>query len=994
MTKPPPRLLVALVFILILVMRVHHAWVSRFSTDADRDIAQLMCKHVAEGREWPVFFYGQSYMGSLEPLCGALFCKLFGTSSFTAALGTAIPSVLIALFTWLITRAMAGPWAALYAAAFFVTCSPAFSAYMANPRGGYSTSGALAVWCLYLGALMACREFRREPVPIWWYAALGLLAGAAWWTSAIVVSALVTAALMLLVGLRGRVFKLGILAGLGGFLVGAAPWLIWNAQNKWDSLSMSSSVGAVRFKDSVPWMLHRVWDVAGLGKPDWSPGLLAGLLLVLAVTGLVRPVRDAIRQKNVTPLFFIATVVVYTALFIATYVSSSFARIETLRYLLPLVPVLAILTGLVIDLFTRRLPWPIHVLVLIALISAQLVAGQYRLKTEDSQRANRTRAMDFGAQAKQAGYDAVFAWYGLHWINFASGEAVPVIDPNGERYVGYARQGLLAERPAWLSNPNGLSTFLQYTASPHQTSPSPLGGLIHSVLPPNDAWTLVDPSRIVRITAQDGTDLRELVADGNLTSKWRGDSSQQVPSEFVVQLNEPTTLRGLKLYSAEDAYPLYMAVDGRTDDDASWLEIQASHYVNGYHWSGPLIYWENLYYTVESRFEPVTVRALRIRFPPSPKRPSYRVRLAEITLLADDSTRTNTARVPPNREVEDLLAILREEGTTELLANRWVSDRLAALTSHVIRVRNSADLSRTLDDSPQDDVPIYTLCDLTRGTALLIPPGATATLEKRLEEFGYRVHGRDTSLGRLLLLNDPANAQVPGRGPMAWFGDILFAMGEPGDEMFYAQSLYEQSKRLRKVDPIAAQAALDSCLAADPKHVPALRDWLAQTGPEDARFAERKARLHQLTEPTHPASVRFSNGMRLEGCTVEPPVAPAGSTVTVYYYWRAPAEVKYDDLNVFVHFRNGRIIWQDDHPAFADLAQVRIQHQLVDTPLVVTRQMVIPEDAPPGSYDLVTGLIRKSVANRVMAFGRKASWNRSIRFQQVLVVTPPKNPPD
>ncbi len=98
----------------------------------------LMASHMAEGRAWPVFFYGQAYMGSLEPMLGALFCLLFGTSAFAVALGTGLSAFLLTLVAWRMARALAGPWAALYAAALFATVSPAFAAYMADPRGGYA----------------------------------------------------------------------------------------------------------------------------------------------------------------------------------------------------------------------------------------------------------------------------------------------------------------------------------------------------------------------------------------------------------------------------------------------------------------------------------------------------------------------------------------------------------------------------------------------------------------------------------------------------------------------------------------------------------------------------------------------------------------------------------------------------------------------------------------------------------------------------------------
>ncbi|MBU4429254.1 MAG: hypothetical protein KKE37_07875, partial [Verrucomicrobia bacterium] len=46
-------------------VRVFFAACFRFSMNSDYGIVALMAKHIVEGRDFPVFFYGQAYMGSL-----------------------------------------------------------------------------------------------------------------------------------------------------------------------------------------------------------------------------------------------------------------------------------------------------------------------------------------------------------------------------------------------------------------------------------------------------------------------------------------------------------------------------------------------------------------------------------------------------------------------------------------------------------------------------------------------------------------------------------------------------------------------------------------------------------------------------------------------------------------------------------------------------------------------------------------------------------------
>ena len=95
-------LLIGGLIVLGVVARVYKAWTIQFSPDSDHGVVYLMAKHMAEGRDFPAFFYGQPYMGSLEPACGALMCRLFGVSSFQVCLGTVLAGIALLplLYMW------------------------------------------------------------------------------------------------------------------------------------------------------------------------------------------------------------------------------------------------------------------------------------------------------------------------------------------------------------------------------------------------------------------------------------------------------------------------------------------------------------------------------------------------------------------------------------------------------------------------------------------------------------------------------------------------------------------------------------------------------------------------------------------------------------------------------------------------------------------------------------------------------------------------------
>src|SRR5438105_1564918 len=57
------------------------------TTNADEGTMGIMARHIAYNGEHPIFYYGQSYMGTREAYLGAAFFRLFGASLFTLRLG-------------------------------------------------------------------------------------------------------------------------------------------------------------------------------------------------------------------------------------------------------------------------------------------------------------------------------------------------------------------------------------------------------------------------------------------------------------------------------------------------------------------------------------------------------------------------------------------------------------------------------------------------------------------------------------------------------------------------------------------------------------------------------------------------------------------------------------------------------------------------------------------------------------------------------------------
>jgi hypothetical protein len=105
--------------------------------DSDQAVVGLMAKHLADGRAFPLFFYGQHYMLAVEPWLAAPFFKLFGASVATLKFPLLCVNIAVAvLLIWMLVRRFGlRPIEALVISIFFVIPPPLVSARLVEPQG-------------------------------------------------------------------------------------------------------------------------------------------------------------------------------------------------------------------------------------------------------------------------------------------------------------------------------------------------------------------------------------------------------------------------------------------------------------------------------------------------------------------------------------------------------------------------------------------------------------------------------------------------------------------------------------------------------------------------------------------------------------------------------------------------------------------------------------------------------------------------------------------
>ena len=160
--------------------------------DSDQAVVGLMAKNLADGRAFPLFFYGQHYMLAVEPWLAAPFFKAFGAS--VAALKFPLVCVNIAvagLLLWILVRKIELKVAdAFLISLFFIIPPPLVSARLVEPQGS-NIEPLLYVLIFWL--------LRNRPL------AFGLFAGFAFLHREFALYAI--AAVVLIDVLTGRAFR-------------------------------------------------------------------------------------------------------------------------------------------------------------------------------------------------------------------------------------------------------------------------------------------------------------------------------------------------------------------------------------------------------------------------------------------------------------------------------------------------------------------------------------------------------------------------------------------------------------------------------------------------------------------------------------------------------------------------------------------------------------------------------------------------------------------
>ena len=435
--------------------------------DADQAINGLMARHILLG-EFPIFFYGQEYCGSIEAYLVSTVFFLFGSSRFTLGLTVTLLSLFLVIFIYGLTALLLDRKTALVAALLTAFPSYYFVFHSVLARSAYMESTVLGVLLFISAARILYAQDRRPAQYVW----LGLLSGLGLWTHFLFVFYLTPVGLLLL--LKEKAFwrapkVLGYLAA--GLALGGLPLWVYNAIHPLATwVQLQHNPVHEPFADSlIAFFSVRLPELLGLRNsltnqyliPYFSSAaygiLLAGFIYLIAIRiqGVFQGVREhrgSVQGLDLLLIFIFSYPLIFSL--------SGFSANHTTRYLVPLYPALPILWAALFFHFKKRIPALSWFILLLVLGVNGYGLYQWCL-VFDPVKANKYQQKKMGDQALIAYLHNrglrevyVFDYWRAVPLTFDADEKIIFAQPYHDRFPFFTRLVDRSSRPAFLNTGN------------------------------------------------------------------------------------------------------------------------------------------------------------------------------------------------------------------------------------------------------------------------------------------------------------------------------------------------------------------------------------------------------------------------------------------------------------------------------------------------------------------------------------------------------------
>jgi len=341
--------------------------------NADEAVVALMARHITQGK-FPIFFYGQSYLGSLDAILVAGGFIIFGEYIWVIRLiqgllyaGTIVTTAAIGV------RIFGSRKVGLLGGLFLAVPTVNVALYTTASLGGYGEALLIGNLILLL-TLRIDKKFgyHRPEGGIVLYFLWGVLAGLGLWVFGLTLVYVVPAGIFLswkwIKRSSRRHYWQVVSTAVAGGLLGSAPWWIFALREGLSDLVMELSGSAIAGATQAPMLLQPLIHIYhfvlfgisvifGVRPPwgiEWLMIPLAPFMVVFGFTVFLhmgRSIREEMKNRGEKVLLISVPGVTFLG-----FIFTSFGADPSGRYFLPMAPFLALFAAdLILSLVEKRL---------------------------------------------------------------------------------------------------------------------------------------------------------------------------------------------------------------------------------------------------------------------------------------------------------------------------------------------------------------------------------------------------------------------------------------------------------------------------------------------------------------------------------------------------------------------------------------------------------------------------------------------------------------
>ena len=310
---------------------------------ADAIFIAKMAQDIVTGQNFPLIYYGQNYMGTIESWITAPLFYFTGPTWWGIGFAPIIVSTLGVFAFFLLGRSLADDRAGLFAAILWAVTPFSMMFYNITPRGPYPEIVCGSALALYF----AVEKIRGKKFSSSAGFAMGLILGLMLWTSVLSAPAIAVVLFFTLIADgRGVISKTNV-AGFIGFVVGGSLYLPQAIAAKGEkTLGIDFSILEKNAKALSNTIYESFLPYPAMNPPEWLFWTQNMVFAVLVISFLVMTIVTFfrfIKKEEGEPRgghFF--PVIVFTLLFSAAFLANPKGLAAQSRHILPLyIPLIA-----------------------------------------------------------------------------------------------------------------------------------------------------------------------------------------------------------------------------------------------------------------------------------------------------------------------------------------------------------------------------------------------------------------------------------------------------------------------------------------------------------------------------------------------------------------------------------------------------------------------------------------------------------------------------